>query len=849
MRRSRSASPDALRLEQQRSTPAPDEHNAKSLLAWAGLFLFALGIRWIYLQELSLLPDFSMPAVDAAYHDYWAWGLNTGTWGAPGGQIVSESPEIATHPFFRPPGYPYALAGIYAVFGHSFTAVRWVQFALGALSAVLAAELGRQVISLRGGLLAGIIVATHWVVIYFDGELQPPVLATPLVLAGWIAALHAGIPGAAVAGLCIGLAGLAIPNCLIFAPVIAAWFVHQQRRSLAPWVLAVALLTLTPSAVRNYRVSGEFVPISTNFGINLYAGNNPSATGHDVDVPGFGTSFDHLRLVALAEDEAGVALTHAAASRYWSSKAVHHMVQSPFGTAALTLKKGWMFWADREIFSNKELNIARTESRILLVSPWRWSVLLGLATLGLAASGRRRPAALGLAAGIGLFSLTYLPFFVTARYRVPVIPILAVLASLGVDELLDWEWERLRGPIAAGAALLLLAQVDLATPINPAHWHHMLGVSHARQGQTGAAMKRFTQAIEADPEFWSARYERARLTKEINPELAFEDLRFAHSQAPTNTAIALEYGIALNRVGRQVEAAEIYRDTLALFPDHALIRNNLALLLGSQGDLNGAIQQMKRTVASNPDFGQGWVNLGNFCGQAARYEEAASAFERATQLGVQGGKQNWAQGLSYAGHHDQALALYREWVAEESRAPQSLLQLAQALQRADRPAEALVIFEEAYDKAPTDPALRAYRLMAVLDAGDPETALQIVEAALAHTPADPYMTLQHALLLSAHTDPSRRDGSQALEIVTGLLASPAGQRAETHEVHGCALAELGRVPEARAAIDRALELAGPDLALGARLADRAANIHRSRPCRIEAGSNTPPAPTSNGPDR
>ena len=73
-------------------------------------------------------------------------------------------------------------------------------------------------------------------------------------------------------------------------------------------LLLGAALAIAPATLRNHAVSGEWVPISTNYGINLYAGNHPGASGHDVDIPEFGTSFDHLRMVRIAEQRAGLVL-------------------------------------------------------------------------------------------------------------------------------------------------------------------------------------------------------------------------------------------------------------------------------------------------------------------------------------------------------------------------------------------------------------------------------------------------------------------------------------------------------------------------------------------------------------
>jgi hypothetical protein len=42
----------------------------------------------------------------------------------------------------------------------------------------------------------------------------------------------------------------------------------------------IAILMVSPWTVRNYYALGGFIPIRSNFGLELWIGNNPEATGH-----------------------------------------------------------------------------------------------------------------------------------------------------------------------------------------------------------------------------------------------------------------------------------------------------------------------------------------------------------------------------------------------------------------------------------------------------------------------------------------------------------------------------------------------------------------------------------------
>src|SRR5262249_59095274 len=86
-------------------------------------------------------------------------------------------------------------------------------------------------------------------------------------------------------GLLIGLAALLSPALvpaagLLFLVGLAA--LRDRRRDVlrAGFVLAgVAAVVITPWVVRNYRVLGGFVPLRSNFGLELALGNHAEANG------------------------------------------------------------------------------------------------------------------------------------------------------------------------------------------------------------------------------------------------------------------------------------------------------------------------------------------------------------------------------------------------------------------------------------------------------------------------------------------------------------------------------------------------------------------------------------------
>ena len=68
------------------------------------------------------------------------------------------------------------------------------------------------------------------------------------------------------------------------------------------------------------------------------------------------------------------------------------------------------------------------------------------------------------------------------------------------------------------------------------------------------------------------------------------------------------------------------------YPEQAVLRNNLAVLLELRGDTAGAEQMLKQAFASDPALPQVSKNTGDLLYRAGRYDEAFEAYERASRV-------------------------------------------------------------------------------------------------------------------------------------------------------------------------------------------------------------------------
>lgn len=507
------------------------------MLILAGILLVGLALRVSYLHELRQSPGFDTPTLDPGFNNYWARAMATGDWTPP---APDPDPLIRVTPYLRPPGYAYFLASAYRAFGLSYLAPRLVQLILGLENCLLAFALARRWFGSGAGLITAALMATYWILVYFEGQFQEPtllifvLLAFVYVLSMWTQ--RRALRYALAAGLLLGLAGTVRPNPLLFLPVGVAWACWIAHRRGERWpvfakaaagLVAGGVIAVAPITIRNYRVAGDFVLISANGGLNLYIGNNEFADGQQLGhLPDTGwpaMCFTYPQVVREVQREQGRAMRYSEVSAYFVEKALRFIREHPAAFATLTLKRAALFWGPQEIPLNEEMDCERAFSRTLRDIPGNFPALLALCLLGAAclvrdlrsegrkAVGadevvRRKEVAVLLGAFVMTFFLSYVFFFNAASYRTPILPFLMIFGAYGLWRVgqLVWNREIRRAAswAAAGLFLFLLVRMPIVscpTP-GPVAWHCRRGSEYARKGQLDRAIEEGRAALKADPQ-------------------------------------------------------------------------------------------------------------------------------------------------------------------------------------------------------------------------------------------------------------------------------------------------------------------------------------------------------------
>jgi 4-amino-4-deoxy-L-arabinose transferase-like glycosyltransferase len=190
---------------------------------------------------------------------------------------------------FRPPGYPFALAAVYAVFGRSLYIARIIQAFITAALPVLTYPVCRMAFGKRAARLSAVFLVCYVPFIFYTLGLLTENLFIPMMMIVILMLLKSEEAHpkryAVLTGILYGVAVLVRPAFTFFLPFVLLWFYFPQRNwksALSRFAIIAVIVAgmVTPWCIRNYRTTGQFVYLDTRTGYNLYIGYHEGADGN-----------------------------------------------------------------------------------------------------------------------------------------------------------------------------------------------------------------------------------------------------------------------------------------------------------------------------------------------------------------------------------------------------------------------------------------------------------------------------------------------------------------------------------------------------------------------------------------
>jgi tetratricopeptide (TPR) repeat protein len=629
-------------------------------------------MRLIHVMQIRSAPFFTVLMGDSHGYDEWAKRIAGGEW-------------LGREVFYQAPLYPYLLGGIYAVAGRHLLLVRIVQIVIGSASCALLGLAAARLFSRPVGIAAGLMLALYAPAIFFDGLLQKSVLDVFFVCLGlWLIAQvtvrlkpdttsEGGTNVRSVrlqAGrglwLCLGLAmgGLALTreNALVFIVIILVWALaggrqrrtpnaerrtpnverrtpNAERLERAALFLTGLAIVLVPVAARNAYVGGGFYVTTSQFGPNFYIGNNPIADGTYQSLRyGRGApEYERQDATELAERAVGRTLSPAEVSSYWTDKALDFITGRPGEWLALMGRKLALLVNAKEMLDTESQETHAEWSWPLRIGGLfgHFGVLVPLALLGVVVTWPMRSRLWILYAMTLTYAASVLVFYVFARYRYPLVPLLMMFAAAGLVSIPALA----RSLFVPGGAWTLAAIVlaalftnwpILSTTLMRAVTESNLAVALQAEGRLDEATDHYQRAIALAPAYAPA-YN--NLATALHAKGRFDEAIAAYQRA---LALRPEYPEAhynlantLNDAGRPREASEHFRVALQTIRGSADVHNNLGIALMGDGKTAEAIAEFRAAVQIEPEAAKSRRNLADALASARQYDEAIDQFRRA----------------------------------------------------------------------------------------------------------------------------------------------------------------------------------------------------------------------------
>ncbi|MCH7549197.1 MAG: tetratricopeptide repeat protein [Candidatus Krumholzibacteriota bacterium] len=568
---------------------------------------FALRMLFLYLNQRNN-PVFHFPIMDALYHHDWATDILSGE--THGGDV-----------FFRGPFYPYLLAALYRISDSSITFVVFCQHLLGTFTAGLVFLLAREYFSPRVALLAGLGAAAYWPAIYFEGDL---LIVTTFIFLNTLSFLffakaqkHHSLKWFFLAGIVLGTSAITRPSIFVLFPFVPLFIFVTARnrpRGTPDWikrtivVAAASAIAIMPVMIRNYVVAGSVVPVAASGGVNFYIGNNSASDGSTAIVPGTRADWwgGYEDAIAIAERDIGQGAGLARISDYYFKRGMEFIGSRPDEAWPHMFRKLRVFWSGPERANNKFIYFFWQLAGMKYVPLPGFPLVAPLGLLGMFLLWRRKRELAVLYLFVSTYSLGVIAFFVNARFRLPIMPVMIVFGAYGAVFLVTAYRQKSLRLISAlvvvsVAALIVNAEFmwfERVRAYSNAISHSTLGNAYLQMGLKDTALRH---------------YQTAEGINRANP-----------TQAYGLIARDVDYNIGNLLWGQGLcsRAIEVLQRVTGNDVYALTAQDHLGDCYLRRGDLDRAFAAYARVAQIDPDDIRGPVGMGR-CHLAARnYEEA-----------------------------------------------------------------------------------------------------------------------------------------------------------------------------------------------------------------------------------
>ena len=358
---------------------------------------------------------------------------------------------------------------------------------------------------------------------------------------------------------------------------------------------------------------------------------------------------DHLSnerqdAIEIAEAAAGRRLTPGEVSSFWVRQTMEFVRSQPGAWLTLMSTKAVLLW-NRTEFVDTESQASYEDSSTLLyaLAPvGHFGILVPLAVLGIIATWADRSRAGVYYAITAAYAASVVLFYVSARYRMPLVPLLILFAAAGLASLTTFLRTAGAPKIAVAAttigAVMILANLPiLSADLMRATTETNLGVALQTDGRLHEAEAHYRRALAIQPDHAPAHVNLGMVLVALHrPDEAIEAYKRAIELKSEDVDLDVRLGNALLQAGRAPEAVEYFRRAIAAgrgsAETYGVLYFRLGSLLVEREQFREAVDVVRAGLALVPESPQGHNNLGGALAASGRTAEAIVEFEQALRL-------------------------------------------------------------------------------------------------------------------------------------------------------------------------------------------------------------------------
>ena len=414
------------------------------LLILLAITFVALIVRAVICIQLFNAPDVQDPNVqtDMATYLTMAKDILKGKW-----------PD---HYDYQPFYYTIFLPVCLAIVSKSTILVMILQALLGSLAVWLVGLGTAQLYGRKAGLLAAALLALARFHAFYT-----PFLLFEVLNSFWLALLFYLSLRAwkrntwllwMLTALSLSCAALTRGNALLFLPFILAFLLWRNRsnlkRGIAIAVATVAIFYLPqfPFSIVNYRYTGRWCGASTAGDKVLALGNTPEAPPGGLEYPM--TYHEWCNDSDKRPEDGRISVP---------SHIIQWFKKSPLQVIELQFRKLLLFWHRKEIPNNVNIEIHGKNCPFLKVLLPFWLFAIPALAALLSCWNRRSPRQLLLFCLVTVYCGATVLFYILARFRIGIVPLLCVLAATFVQRCATaWQYRQQPTPDKGRQHLVLL---------------------------------------------------------------------------------------------------------------------------------------------------------------------------------------------------------------------------------------------------------------------------------------------------------------------------------------------------------------------------------------------------------